>query len=118
MSFAIIPDRTLIVWSMFSAVVYRESENRIEPRAVVYGMFIARNTGDASCESELHAEPVETHMPASSNIRTIFSPSIYSNEMFVVFGRRFARVRRLDPERRCWPRLQCPPGDRFPDRRR
>src|SRR5215207_6531376 len=51
-------------------------------------MFIDSRTGEAVRSAELHAEPVETQIPASSRRARIVSPLTFSKDMFEVFGSR------------------------------
>ena len=51
---------------------------------------MARITCEGSSDPEVQADPLEAAMPSRLSISKMLSPSIYSNAMFDVLGKRFA----------------------------
>ena len=60
-----------------------------EPCAISCGKPIAKSTCDGSSEPDVHAEPLEAHIPLASKYKSNDSPSINLNDILAFPGNLF-----------------------------
>ena len=75
---------------MSASVVLFPNVMRIVPWTAAWGRPVARSTCEGERDLESQAEPVETHIPASSRWSRSASPSMSSINMFALFGSLFS----------------------------